>query len=355
MHLPWNRSGLRSSIMLVGLCAGQATPASIGIGTPFLLAGIALHLWAKGCLHQGREVTTAGPYRFVRHPFYLGNGCLDLGVALLSGWWLLPVLLPAWWLAVYWPTIHREERVMMARFGDAYLRYRAGVPMLLPWRRPVSDGHHRFSWRNPNIARTEVPRALRFLSYPLLFVIARRLHSDGLAILSSPSLHDALALTGCVALYGSARVWRTHFKQERASLPRWVLGDSSRLALLLAVVAVGACIKTFEMEVEWVIWPPGLVLLGLSMVARTATASQPAISEGLLGVGLALLFEQAWLALLLVPLYVAVILDMRLSTDRATTGATGALAFSAASVGAYSLLLASGIGLSLAKEFNLWG
>src|SRR6185503_18333246 len=106
----------RSYLILFGLLAGYATPRSIALGTPFLLAGIALHLWAKGCLHQEKEVTVGGPYRFVRHPFYLGNAFLDLGIVLMSGSWILQVALPVWWLVIYLRTMRQEEARMVELF-----------------------------------------------------------------------------------------------------------------------------------------------------------------------------------------------------------------------------------------------
>src|SRR3990172_450883 len=93
MRVPYNRGGLRTYLVIIGLLACQMTPFSIASGTPLILIGIFLHLWAKGCLHQNTEVTTTGPYSFVRHPFYLANIFLDFGIALMSGWWLLLLFL----------------------------------------------------------------------------------------------------------------------------------------------------------------------------------------------------------------------------------------------------------------------
>lgn len=214
MRLPWNRGGLRTYLILIGLLAGYATPWWIALGTPFVLIGIAIHLWAKGCLHQDREVTTAGPYRFVRHPFYLGNAFLDLGIAVMSGWWLLQFALPIWWLAIYIPTMRNEEATMTVLFGDAYTVYRERVPLLIPHRWPLPKQPVGFSWQNPSLARTELPRAFRFLSYPLLFVISHRLHSYGLDPLFSPTLYDILTVTGCVALCAAGEELRKHFKQR---------------------------------------------------------------------------------------------------------------------------------------------
>ncbi len=180
MRVPWDRGGIRWYLILVGLALGRASPATILAGTPLLLLGIALHLWAKGCLHQNKEVTTSGPYRYVRHPFYLGNLLIDAALVLMSGSLLLGCAFPWWWAVVYIPVMRREEATMAGLFGPQYQAYAGRVPLLFPTARPIPAGSG-FSWRNPNIFAVEVPRALRFLSYPLLFVLAYEWRTTGWA------------------------------------------------------------------------------------------------------------------------------------------------------------------------------
>jgi hypothetical protein len=180
MRVPWDRGGLRWYLIVLGLAAGRPSAATILAGVPLLLLGIAMHLWAKGCLHQEREVTTSGPYRYVRHPFYLGNLVLDAGTVLMSGSMLLMAIFPFWWAAVYIPVMQREEARMAGLFGDRYWAYAGRVPLLFPLARPIPAGSG-FSWRNPNILAVEVPRVLRFLSYPFLFALAHEWRQSGWA------------------------------------------------------------------------------------------------------------------------------------------------------------------------------
>ena len=84
---------------------------------------------ADGPLH------TAGLNRLVRHPLYLG---LLLG---LVGFWLLAPSGPRCVfvgcnVAYLLVGTRLEERKLFARFGEAYARYQARVPQLLPlkWR-----------------------------------------------------------------------------------------------------------------------------------------------------------------------------------------------------------------------------
>jgi len=109
VRVPFNRGGIRNYLIVIGLFAGYTSPFWIITGLPLLLAGTAIHLWAKGCLHQDREVTQSGPYRYVRHPFYFDNALIDMGLAVMSGWWLLQITLPLWWTAIYLPVMRSEE------------------------------------------------------------------------------------------------------------------------------------------------------------------------------------------------------------------------------------------------------
>lgn len=217
MKLPHNRGGLRFFLVLLALAGGAATHGTILAGTPLLLVGAALHFWAKGCLRQNRVVAQGGPYRFVRHPFYLANAMIDAALAVMSGWWVLQAVLPCWWLAVYLPVIRREERYLAAAFGSVYEEYRRRVPCLVPWRRPLPKTAEGFSWSNPNIiSEGEPARALRLLAYPLLLLVATDLRNGGLACFAE-GLH-AWEPAVLAALYGLA--WLGKPRRRETDAPK---------------------------------------------------------------------------------------------------------------------------------------
>ncbi len=76
-----------------------------------------------------------GPYRWVRHPLYSCTILLIWSSPVLSTDRLLFNLLWTAWIAV---GACLEERDLMSDFGATYQDYRQRVPMLVPWRGPVS-------------------------------------------------------------------------------------------------------------------------------------------------------------------------------------------------------------------------
>ncbi|MGE3171017.1 MAG: isoprenylcysteine carboxylmethyltransferase family protein [Planctomycetota bacterium] len=119
--LPWCGGFLFAVAGGLGLWSG-AVMAVRGRGTPLPM-------------DTARELVRSGPYRWVRNPMALAGIAQGMGVALWTGSAL--VLAYALSGAVLWHTVARpgEERDLEQRFGDAYRRYRAAVPLWLP-RRP---------------------------------------------------------------------------------------------------------------------------------------------------------------------------------------------------------------------------
>ncbi len=80
-------------------------------------------------------LVTEGPYRYVRHPQYLGIMLLTGG--LLLQWVTIPTLLMWPLLTLLYIRLARiEEREMELKCGDTYIRYKEQTPMFLPsiWR-----------------------------------------------------------------------------------------------------------------------------------------------------------------------------------------------------------------------------
>ncbi len=76
-----------------------------------------------------------GPYKWVRHPLYLAVLIMIWANPNLTADRLLFSLLWTGWMVV--ATI-LEERDLTREFGNVYLQYKKTVPMLIPWKIPLS-------------------------------------------------------------------------------------------------------------------------------------------------------------------------------------------------------------------------
>ena len=122
--LAWNDYEIESD--------GFIWPIGIGI----FLVGVALRIWAQQHLHHRlrvhKELTTTGPYKFIRNPLYIGNIMIGISVTIISELlWLIPVTL-FWCIGTYSIVIRYEEARLLNRYGDAYRRYLLEVPRWFP-------------------------------------------------------------------------------------------------------------------------------------------------------------------------------------------------------------------------------
>jgi protein-S-isoprenylcysteine O-methyltransferase Ste14 len=101
----------------------QPTPMSLALGAGVALAGQAFRLWAAGHLEKSREVTTSGPYRFTRHPLYLGSSIMAAGVAVGCRSVVVALVVFAYMFSTIGAAIRSEEAFLRATFGDAYDAY----------------------------------------------------------------------------------------------------------------------------------------------------------------------------------------------------------------------------------------
>jgi protein-S-isoprenylcysteine O-methyltransferase Ste14 len=94
-----------------------------------------------------QTLTTTGIYSVVRHPLYLGNYLILLGMALWPHLWWLAVLTSCVFALYYERIMLAEEAFLRGQFGDVFEIWATATPAFLPrlrgWRpSPVS-----FSWR----------------------------------------------------------------------------------------------------------------------------------------------------------------------------------------------------------------
>jgi protein-S-isoprenylcysteine O-methyltransferase Ste14 len=119
--------------VMIGFLAGLAaiwlsrpTRQTVLIGAVIAVLGEAIRVWAAGHLEKGREVTMSGPYRFTRHPLYLGSTIIGVGLAVASSSLIVAVLVALYLAVTLGAAIATEEAHLTEKFGAAYPAYRDG-------------------------------------------------------------------------------------------------------------------------------------------------------------------------------------------------------------------------------------
>jgi protein-S-isoprenylcysteine O-methyltransferase Ste14 len=156
MQSPWwyqRRSAVFALLYFIGFAGGwlamgahRYVPAYGGnrglliLAVLFTIACLAIRAWGSSFLTAATvwnanaktdKLIIAGPFRYTRHPLYLGNAFLAVGFGLLAP---LPgaifiVVANALFIAAL---IRHEEALMLRHYGDAFRNYCASVPPFFP-------------------------------------------------------------------------------------------------------------------------------------------------------------------------------------------------------------------------------
>jgi protein-S-isoprenylcysteine O-methyltransferase len=132
--------GLLSMPVVAALRSHNGAPAFLG--PSLMILAIALRGWAAATLGRfytrtlrtatDQSVIRSGPYRFVRHPGYLGTQFLWVGFGFSTQNWLAG---PIWGLVMflaYRQRILAEEAMLVHDLGRAYEEYMSSTPRLIP-------------------------------------------------------------------------------------------------------------------------------------------------------------------------------------------------------------------------------
>ncbi|MCC6179557.1 MAG: isoprenylcysteine carboxylmethyltransferase family protein [Chloroflexi bacterium] len=127
------------AIDALGLSSAQPVtqPDAAGLAAAFMLAGTLLAFWsawylgrAFSLLPQARHLVTTGPYRYVRHPIYLGGLLITVGEV-----WLrfspFVVVLNVVFVTAQIVRLRYEEQILERTFPD-YAAYREQTSALIP-------------------------------------------------------------------------------------------------------------------------------------------------------------------------------------------------------------------------------
>ena len=124
------------------LILARPTLMSLALGIPIAFAGVLIRGWASGHISKNEKLATGGPYAHTRNPLYFGSFLIAAGFALAVHWSLL-LLVIAFFVLIYAPTMEREKANISGRFPEAYDEYStnvpAFVPRVMPWRSAESE------------------------------------------------------------------------------------------------------------------------------------------------------------------------------------------------------------------------
>jgi len=119
------RVALGLVVAIATLVLARPTGPTWRIGLAIAAAGEAVRVWAAGHLEKSREVTRSGPYRWTRHPLYVGSSIMALGIVVASRSGVVAVLAAIYMTATLTAAIRTEEAFLSQAFGETYDRYRA--------------------------------------------------------------------------------------------------------------------------------------------------------------------------------------------------------------------------------------
>jgi protein-S-isoprenylcysteine O-methyltransferase Ste14 len=127
-------------------------PVPVDLPMPVRLAGLAIAIgsavfaawgmWSLGKsygirmdLYEGHRLVTGGPFRFTRHPMYLGIVSFHVGATLAMESLALLVITLVYVIPFTAMRIRAEDGVLATGFGDEFRAFARRVPALVPFTR----------------------------------------------------------------------------------------------------------------------------------------------------------------------------------------------------------------------------
>jgi len=124
-------------IVLVSVFCFETSPDLIfpyasNLAISLILLGLATRMFASGFVLKNKELSTTGPYAFMRHPLYTGNIMILIGLCLINGFfWSFVIAFIFLWF--YYPAaIEYEDRKLKSLFPDTWEEWASITPALIP-------------------------------------------------------------------------------------------------------------------------------------------------------------------------------------------------------------------------------
>ena len=120
------------SVFCFETSSNSIIPYASNFAISLILLGLPTRMYASGFVLKNKELSTTGPYAFVRHPLYTGNIMILIGLCLINGffWSFLTAFIFLWF---YYPTaIEYEDRKLKSLFPDTWEEWASITPALMP-------------------------------------------------------------------------------------------------------------------------------------------------------------------------------------------------------------------------------
>ncbi len=124
------------------------SPAWFISGAVVTFLGESLRLWAAGHLRKNKQLTTTGPYSYVKNPLYIGTLLITIGYSAMAENIYILIGGFVWFFIYYAPYKKKQENEkLVGSFGDAWTVFDKAVPDYIPRLTPYPHrGANRWSY-----------------------------------------------------------------------------------------------------------------------------------------------------------------------------------------------------------------
>jgi protein-S-isoprenylcysteine O-methyltransferase Ste14 len=124
----WASFDIPTWVRWIGLALALLVPLWLN----WVLSSLGPNISETVLTKERHQLVTTGPYRWVRHPLYVGGIALFVSIGLMLASWFILLWAAIALIAVRTVVIPQEEAQLVAKFGEAYRSYRSRTGALLP-------------------------------------------------------------------------------------------------------------------------------------------------------------------------------------------------------------------------------
>src|SRR5512143_2123809 len=124
---------LAAVVAIILIYLAKPEPAWFLVGALITVLGEALRLWAAGHLRKNKQLTTTGPYSYVKNPLYIGTLLITIGYSAMARNIYIMVGGFVWFFIYYAPYKKKQENEkLVGSFGVVLPVFDKSVPDYFP-------------------------------------------------------------------------------------------------------------------------------------------------------------------------------------------------------------------------------